>query len=74
MSAHARNLENKLNFKLTSKMHETRNEYKTKSPFSQLKGYFISNIYHYIYFAFMFAGLAALIYFNFELIRRLVCQ
>ncbi|MCD4731032.1 MAG: hypothetical protein K8R74_10550 [Bacteroidales bacterium] len=72
MSAHARNLENKLDFKLTSKLHEARDEYKTKSPYSQLKGSVISNIYHYIYFAFIFAGLIALVYYNFELIRCLL--
>jgi hypothetical protein len=64
MSGHARNLEQKLGFELTFKLHEVRNEYKTKSSSSWLKGSVISNIYHYIYFAFMFAGFLAIIFLN----------
>lgn len=64
MSVHARHLEKKLGFELTTKLHEVRNEYKTKSSVSLLKGSIISNIYHYIYFAFMFAGVLAIIYLN----------
>jgi hypothetical protein len=66
MSSHARTLELKLGFELTTKLYDVRNEYKNKPFIFNLKGNVISNIYHYIYFAFMVVGFLAIIYLNWE--------
>ncbi|MGB3908772.1 MAG: hypothetical protein WBL02_10140 [Methanomethylovorans sp.] len=57
LADHAISLESEIGFNLTHILKSTRDSYKNKSNIKKIRGYLVSNGYHFVYLIFIIVGL-----------------